>query len=165
MPLQLKFNVSPDPMRFFDGIQSIKAQLRDFREPFRQLVPIFGSELARSLREGGKPIGAPAWAPHSKASVQRFGAKQHALLINRGRLLRELYKSGKQKLTKSVLRYGPKRQGYFVQQFGSKKRGIPARQYVGMTEPMSNAALALMEMHHARIIAQASARIGRPVRV
>lgn len=157
----LRFKLTPSPLKFFDGIQSIKTKLRDFRKVWKQLLPIFGSEMARTIREAGSPVGA-TWAPHSPASITRFGAKQHALLQNKGRLLRTVYRDGKQKLTKNVLRYGPKRRSDFVQHFGSQKRKIPSRPFVALTQPMSNAARALMDQQVARILAEASAMIGRP---
>jgi hypothetical protein len=162
MPFELRFKATPDPMKFFDGIQDIKRQLQDSRAVWRQLEPVIGSEMARSVREQGAPIGAPTWEPHSPATIARYGAKQHAMLQNKGKLLRDVYRGGRQSLTKGQMRWGPKKREQFVQQFGSEKRGIPSRQFVGLTEPMNTSAVALMDLHHARIIAAASAKIGGP---
>lgn len=160
MPLELRFKATPDPMKYFAGIKDIARQLHDFREPFRQLVPVVGSEMARTIRERGAPIGAPSWPAHSPATIRRYGAGQHALLQRRGRLLREVYRSGKRRLSKTEFRYGPNKKYQFVQQFGSGKRGIPARPFIGLTEPMIAIATALMDQHVARILAAAWTRIG-----
>lgn len=150
MVTTFRIEIDPSPKKlaslFGDRVPKL---MKDYRPAWRQLLPVLAQEMSKTIESEGKNLGV-RWAPLKRGTVARKkrAGQSGAALQGTGRLLAQVSSKtkGKVSLTRTKVVFGPNKDSYkFIQNFGSRRRGLPARQYIGLTRNMRESALNFMD--------------------
>lgn len=156
----LKVSLAPSVKTIHAAMKELDGDLGDWKSVWRQMIPICAAETSRNITSKGSNLGVN-WPALSQATLRKKSRSgERAALVASGRLLRIMGSNkGKRSITKRKMAFGtPGSDRYmYVQHFGSKKRRIPARNYLGITPRIEKSAEKLMQ-RHANAVLRATAR-------
>lgn len=162
MPVQIAFHVDPSPKQIARELGSLSRSFSDWKPAWRALLPILADEMRATLEGEGVPIGArwPELDPETLKRRTRAGIRGQGrmALQSTGRLLATVSSpsAGLRRMTGTQLRFGPNERYQFVQHFGSKRRGIPARPFIGWTPRGERAAIDAMDQRARALLDRAA---------
>lgn len=145
--IKLDFKMDPSPDVLAKSFRSLRSEMRDWRDAWRDLLPVVSQDQKASF---GALAGM--WPALKQASIRRKGGGRETLVMT-GRLRRSLGK--KLSLRKMSLRVGTSLKYAAPHQFGSRKQGIPARPFIALDEKMQGKIKASLRTELAKKIARA----------
>lgn len=110
--------------------------LKDYRKAWRRLVPFVALEIRTLIVTQGRSAGIH-WPALKQATLRRRrrgrGSDRAALQMT-GKLIRNVgTRRAKKTLSRKGVSFSARQRYEFVQHFGSKRRGIPARPFLVLT--------------------------------
>jgi phage gpG-like protein len=154
MPAPLRLRSTSDGAASAAALRQLGRQVADFRPAWQEARGPLAQGLARNLDSQGGALGV-RWPP-------RVTRSSRPPLVRTGRLRATIGSAtlGTRTLTSRRLVLGPDQRYQFVQHYGSEKRRIPARPFLGWTEAMVRAVEDAVGRHVERQLETARRALG-----